>query len=334
MLKTTFALFVLASSVANAGVSSHYKTLKEIPIGGEGGWDYVSLDSTARKLYLSHATKVIVVDLEKGKISGEILDTPGVHGFAIAPELGRGFSSNGKENKVSIVDLKTLKTLSKISTGENPDAILYDPKQQEVYAFNGRSKSATIIQAKTGKIVATLPLPGKPEFAAVDPEARRVYVNIEDKSRVVAIDTVKHVIASNWSVAPGDTPSALSIDLKNHRLFIGCENLKMVMMDSTTGRVITSVPIEKGVDANAFDSASMMVFSSNGSGTVTVAHEQSPDSLQVIQTLKTEKGARTLALDPLTKNIYLPSAQFDPQSSGEHRPKIISGTQKLLVYGL
>ena len=333
MLKFKFAVFFFVSSVVHAASPLPYKFVKEIPVGGEGGWDYVSVDSKARKLYLSHATKIVVVDLDKGAIAGEIIDTPGVHGLAIASDLGRGFSSNGKENMVSIIDLTTLKTLSKVPTGENPDAILYEPKRQEVYAFNGRGKSVTIIQAKTGTVIATLPLPGKPEFAAVDPVAQRVYVNIEDKNIVISIDTVKHIVASSWPIAPGETATALSIDLKNHRLFIGCENQMMAMMDSTTGKIIATVPIEKGVDANVFDPASQLVFSSNGSGTVTIALEETPDQLKVIQTLKTEKGARTLALDAQTKKIYLPSAKFDSAPSTDHHPKIIPGTQKLLVYG-
>jgi DNA-binding beta-propeller fold protein YncE len=316
-----------------------YHFLKEITVGGEGGWDYLSIDESARRLYVSHATKVVVIDLDKDEVVGEIADTPGVHGLATAPELQRGFTSNGRESKASIVDLKTLKTLSKVDTGENPDAILYDPGQQEVYTFNGRGQSATVFEAKTGKVVATIALPGRPEFPAVDSQAGRVYDNIEDKSEVVAIDTKTHQVTNTWAIAPGEEASGMAIDVAHHRLFLGCHNKLMVMMDSTTGNVVGTVPIGDRVDANAFDPGTQFVFSSNGDGTVTVAHEESPDKLIVVQTLATERGARTMALDPKTHRIYLASAKYEPQpapapDAPRQRPKIIPGSFKVLVYGM
>ncbi len=316
-----------------------YHFIKELPIGGEGGWDYLSIDNAGRRLYVSHASKVVVIDIDQDAIVGEIADTPGVHGFAIAPELGRGFSSNGREAKSSIVDLKTLKTLSKVDTGENPDAILYEPGQQEVYTFNGRGESATVFDATTGKVLATIPLGGKPEFAAADPKAGRVYCNMEDKSTVVAIDTKTHKVMNTWPIAPGEEASGLAIDVKNHRLFAGCHNKVMVMMDSTSGNVITNVPIGDRVDANAFDPGMLFAFSSNGDGTTTIAHEDTPDKLTVVQNLTTERGARTMALDPKTHRIYLASAKFEPPpaptADAPHpRPKMIPGTFKVLVYGM
>ena len=315
-----------------------YRFLKEIPVGGEGGWDYSSIDTAARRLYVTHATKVVVIDLDKEAVVGEIADTPGVHGFALAPELGRGFSSNGKENKSSIVDLKTLKTLAKVDTGENPDAILYEPGQQEVYTFNGRGQSATVFAAKTGKVVAIIPLPGKPEFATADPNASRVYCNIEDKNEVVTIDTKTHKVVATWPLAPGEEPTGMAIDVAQHRLFVGCHNQLLVMLDSTTGKVIGSVPIGQGVDATAFDEEAQLVFSSNGDGTVTVTYD-TPYKLTVVQTLTTERGARTMALDAKTHKIYLASAKFEPQpptKPGEprQRPTIIPGSFKVLVYGM
>jgi DNA-binding beta-propeller fold protein YncE len=316
-----------------------YHFLKEIAVGGEGGWDYLSIDEAARRLYVSHATKVVVIDLDKDQVVGEIADTPGVHGFASAPELQRGFSSNGREAKASIVDLKTLKTLSKVDTGENPDAILYDPGQQEVYTFNGRAQSATVFEAKTGKVVATILLPGKPEFAAADPQAGRVYDNIEDKSEVIAIETKTHQVTNTWAIAPGEEASGMAIDLMHHRLFLGCSNKLMVMMDSSTGKVVGTVPIGDRVDANAFDPGTQFAFSSNGDGTVTVAREDSPDKITVVQTLVTERGARTMALDPKTHRIYLASAKYEPEptlvpGTARQRPKIIPGSFKILVYGM
>jgi len=316
-----------------------YHFLKEIAVGGEGGWDYLSIDEAARRLYVSHATKVVVIDLDKDEVTGEIADTPGVHGLAPAPELQRGFSSNGRESKASIIDLKSLKTLSKVDTGENPDAILYEPGQQEVYTFNGRGQSATVFEAKTGKVVATIALTGKPEFAAADPQAARVYDNIEDKSVVVAIDTKTHQVTNTWAIAPGEEASGMAIDVTHHRLFLGCHNKLMVMMDSVTGKVVGSVPIGDRVDANAFDPGTQFAFSSNGDGTVTVAHEESPDKLIVVQTLATERGARTMALDPKSHRIYLASAKYEPQAAAtpdapQQRPKIIPGSFKILVYGM
>ena len=316
-----------------------YRLVKEIAIGGEGGWDYLSIDSAARRLYVSHATKIEVIDLDKEQVVGEIADTPGVHGFAIAHDLQRGFSSNGKEDKVSIVDLKTLKTISKVETGKNPDAILYEPTRREVYAFNGRSNSATVIEAASGKVVATIPLQGKPEFSVADTKAGRIYCNIEDKSVVAVIDIKTHQVAATWPIAPGETASGMAIDLAHHRLFLGCENKLMVMMDSANGKVITTVPIGERVDANAFDPATQFAFSSNGAGTVTIAREDAPDKLTVVQTLPTARGSKTMTLDPTTHKIYLTAAKFEPlppptPGAPRQRAKVIPGTFKILVYGM
>jgi DNA-binding beta-propeller fold protein YncE len=321
---------------AEVGVSYHF--LKAIPIGGEGGWDYLSVDPAAPRLYVTHASKVVVIDLDKEEVVGEITDTPGVHGFAIAPDLQRGFASNGQESKASIVELKTLKTLSKVPTGANPDAILYEPGQREVYTFNGRGNSATVFEAGTGKVVATIPLSGKPEFATTDTKAGRVYCNIEDKSEVAVIDTKTHQVVNTWPIAPGEEASGMAIDVANHRLFLGCGNKLMVMMDNTNGKVIATVPIGQGVDANAFDPGTKLAFSSNGEGNVTIAKEEAPGELKVIQTLATERGARTMTLDPKTHRIYLAGAKFEatPEptpGAPRQRPKIIPGSFKVLVYG-
>jgi DNA-binding beta-propeller fold protein YncE len=323
-----------AGVTAQSGELYHF--IKEVPIGGEGGWDYLSIDPAGHRLYVSHATKVVVVDTEKDAVVGEIEDTPGVHGFAIAPELGRGFASNGREAKASIVDLKTLKTISKVDTGENPDAILYDTAHKEVYTFNGRGHSATVIDGQSGKVVATIPLPGKPEFAVEDPKADRVYNNIEDKNEVVVIDAKEHKVVNTWPIEPGESASGLAIDVAHHRLFLGCDNKLMVMMDSTSGKVIDKVAIGEGVDATAFDPKTQLAFASCRD-TATIAHEDSPDKLSVIQTLKTAPGARTIALDTQTHKIYLPTAQYEAQEKSDgarKRPRIVSGSFKILVYGM
>jgi DNA-binding beta-propeller fold protein YncE len=321
-------------TAATCGAQS-YHLLKDIPISGEGGWDYLSVDSPARRLYMSHGAEVVVVDIDANTVVGRITNTPGVHGMVVAPELGSGFVSDGRESKGSIVDLKTLQITSKVPTGQNPDGLVYEPGRQEVYMFNGRGRSATVIDAKTGTVVATIPLDGKPEFPAADPTAGRVYDNIEDKSEVAVIDTATHTVVTNWPVAPGEEGSGMAIDTANHRLFIGCGGSKtMVMMDSTSGKVITSVPIGDGVDACAFDPGTQMAFSSCRDGTTTIAHEDSPDKLTVVQTLTTERSARTMALDPTTHRIYLPAAKFGPPVEGQRRPPMIPGTLRLLVYGM
>src|SRR6478672_11647938 len=291
---------------ATALANDAYHFLSEIPIGGEGGWDILTIDSAASRLYLSNATKVVVVDLNTNTVTGEIADTPGVHAFVAVPDLQRGFSSNGKESKSSVVDLTTLKTISKIDTGSNPDAVVYEPRHGEVYIFNHTGNSVTVINSKTATVSATIPLGGTPEFAVVDETAGRVYCNIEDKSEVAMIDADKHEVVAHWSLSPGEGPSGIALDAKHHRLFSGCHNKMMVMLDTESGKVVGSVPIGAGVDGCAFDDATQLAFASCGDGTTTIAREQAPDKLTVLQTLKTERGARTMALDPKTHRIYLP----------------------------
>ena len=321
------------------GAAGSYKLLKGIPVGGEGGWDYLTVNESGRRLYVSHGTKVEVIDIDKETVVGQVADTPGVHGIAVAPKLGLGFVSNGRGNNASIFDLQTLKTTSKVETGENPDAILYEDGQEEVYTFNGRSRSATVFEAKTGKVVATIPLSSKPEFAVADTQAGRIYCNLEDKSQVAVIDTKAHKVLNTWPIAPGEEPSGMAYDAQNKRLFLGCGNKLMVMMDSETGKVVASVPIGQGVDATKFDPATKLAFCSCGDGTVTIAHEDSPDKLTVVQTLTTEPRAKTMALDPQTHKIYLASAKFgaasnQPAGGKKGRPTPTPGSFKVLVYGM
>ncbi len=341
VLMRYFAPAVLGLALALQGVSaseSPYKLLREIPIGGEGGWDILSIDSSAHRLYLSHATKVVVVDLEKNAIAGEIADTPGVHAFLAVPELNRGFSSNGKEAKASVIDLKTLETISKIETGEGPDAMAYDAKRGELYVFNHKGDSATVIEAKSTRVVATIALGGSPEFGAADEAAGRVYVNLEDKSEVAVIDTAKHEVIARWPLAPGEEPTGLAFDAVHHRLFSACNNKLMTMLDTATGKVVGTTPIGERVDGCVFDAGTQLAFASGGDGTVTIAKEETPEKLSAVQTLPTEKGARTIALDPATHRIYLPSAQFQPApapspGASPGRPTIVPNSMKLLVYG-
>jgi DNA-binding beta-propeller fold protein YncE len=348
MKKSFYQRFVLAAAVAGlfAGTCARagdlYHFVTQIPISGDGGWDYLSIDPLAHRLYVSHGTEVVVVDLQNNQVVGAITNTPGVHGVALAPELGLGVTSNGRENKGGIVDLKTLTTLSKVDTSEGTDGMCYNPARQEAYLFCGRANAATVIDVKGQKVVATVPLAGRPEFAQADPNANRVYDNIESENEVAEIDGDAHTVITNWPIAPGESASGMAIDVKNHRLFLGCHNGMMVMMDSGNGNVVTTVPIGSGVDANAFDPGTMLAFASCGDGTTTIAHEDSPDKLTVVQKLTTQRGARTMALDPVTHNIYLATAQFltstnQPSGGGNgerRRMRFAPGTFKILVYGM
>jgi DNA-binding beta-propeller fold protein YncE len=329
----SFLLFASSITLVASAAEGPYHFIKEIPVGGESGWDYLSVDPAGHRLYVTHGLKVVVIDTSTDQVVGEIADTPGVHGFAIAPDLGKGFSSNGREAKASIVDLKTLKTLSKVPTGENPDAILYEPVHKEVYTFNGRGRSATVFEAESGKVVATISLPGKPEFAVEDPKAERIYNNLEDKSAIVVIDAKEHKVTETWPLAPGEGPSGLAIDIEHHRLFPGCGDSKtMLMVDSSNGKVLDKVTIGDGVDANAFDPQTHLAFASCGEGAVTIAQEEG-DKLKTVQTLKTVPSARTMTIDPSTHRIYLAAAKYEGQGENPRRGKMVAGSFKILVYG-
>jgi DNA-binding beta-propeller fold protein YncE len=341
-MKTLCAVLALAAlALAPSGIradDSAYRRSTEIAIGGEGGWDYLSVDPAARRLYVSHATKVVVIDIDRNAVVGEIAPAPGVHGIALAPELGRGFVSNGREATVSIVDLASLKIVGSVKTGENPDAILYEPVHKEVYAFNGRSHSATVFDAKTGEMRATIPLPGKPEFAVFDEKAGRIYDNIEDTSQLVAIDPATHAVVATWPIAPGAEASGLALDPAGHRLFVGCRNNLMLMLDATNGKVLASVPIGPGVDANAFDPGTGLAFASSSDGTLTVARPEGREGLKLVQSLTTPKRSRTMTFDPKTHRLYVAAAEFEPPVTGPdgrpQRPQVVSGSFKVVVYEL
>jgi YVTN family beta-propeller protein len=299
----------------------------------------MSVDEVNRRLYVSHGNSVAVIDIEKDSLVGVITNTLGVRGLAPAPDLNRGFTSNGRENKAGVVDLKTLQILSRIETGQGPDAILYVSGLKVVYVFNSRSQSATVIDAKAEKAIATIPLGGRPKFAATDPSANRLYANIGDKNLIAVIDTKTHELVDRWAVAPGELASGIAIDNANHRLFISCYNKLMLMMDSTNGKVIDSVPIGLRVDANAFDPVTRFAFASGGDGTLTIAHEDSPNKLSFVQTLTTEPGARTMALDLKTHCIYVAAAKFDPPTKPQpgvppSGPKMVPGSFRVLVYAM
>jgi hypothetical protein len=338
----TAAAFILSAGIAAGAFSraaspapgaSGYKVIKTVPVVGEGGWDYVTVDSAARRLYVSHATHVVVFDSDTYAVVGDIPDTQGVHGIALAPDLGRGFVSDGRANTATIFDLKTLKTIGTVKTGTNPDAIVYEPVTKRVFTLNGRSSDATAINAPDGTVLGTIPLGGKPEFAVADGKGT-IYVNIEDTSELVQFDAQKLAVLHRWPLAPCKEPSGLAMDLKTRRLFAGCDNEMMAVVDADSGKVLATPAIGEGVDANAFDPETNLAFSSNGqAGTLTVVHEDSPDKFTVVENVPTKKSARTMGLDLKTHNIFLPAADFDPPAEGERRPKMKPGSMVFLVVG-
>ena len=279
-------------------------------VGGDGGWDYLTVDSASHRLYISRSTRVTVLDTKKGAVIGEVANTPGVHGIAIAPKQGHGFTSNGQDNSVTVFDVKTLKETAHLPVGARPDAIIYDPASNRVFTMNAESQDATAIDAKSLKVVGTVPLGGRPEYAAVD-EKGKLFVNMVESNELVAIDSKALTVKSRWSLAPGTHPSGLAIDAKNRRLFAVCGNEKMIVLDADTGRLVALPTIGKGPDAAAFDAKTGLAFSSNGrDGTVTVIKEVSPEQFDVIATVTTQAGARTMALDPDTHRLYLATARF------------------------
>jgi YVTN family beta-propeller protein len=305
-------LTLMALCISMLGSSSYaqsgYTITKKITIPGTGGWDYLAVDEAARRLYVSHGTQVEVVDIDSRSQVGTIPDTPGVHGIAIAPELRRGFISNGQSSTVTIFDLKTLKKLGEIATGKKPDGIIYDPSTSQVFAFNGGSNSVTVITAADGKVAGTVDLGGGPEFAAADGNGY-VYDNLEDESLVLKINAKKLTVEQRWKPAPCEAPSSMAMDRPNHRLFIGCRNHFMAVLDSDSGKVIASLPIGDHVDATAFDADTKLIFFSNGEGTISIIHEDSPDKYSVVDTVKTLPRAKTMALDPKTHQLFLSTAE-------------------------
>lgn len=331
------SLIALVAVAALAASAPGYHVIDTWKLGGEGGWDYLKVDSDAHRLYISRATRVLVLDTESGKPVGEISDTPGVHGVALVPEIGKGFTSNGREDMVSVFDLQSLKTLNKIKVGNRPDAIWYDPASKRVFTFNAGSKDATAIDAAKGAVVGTVPLGGKPEFAASDGKGT-VYVNIEDKSELVGFDANQVKETHRWPLAGCDEPSGLAMDQKNRRLFVGCDNKVMAVVDADSGKVLAKLPIGGGVDATAFDAETGLAFASCGEGLLTVVREESADKFSIAETVNTQKGARTMAVDDKTHKVYTVTAQFGPPpaptaAQPHPRPSILPDSFVVLVLG-
>ena len=327
---------LLSASLARAADSPGYRVARKLELGGEGGWDYLVVDAAARRVYVSRGTRVLMLDADSGAQVGEIPNTEGVHGIALAPDLGRGFTSNGRSSTITIFDLKSGKRISDVkSTGENPDAILYDPSSKRVFAFNGRSATATVLEGATGTVAGTIPLGGKPEFAVSDAKGR-VFVNLEDKNAIAVIDAGKLAVEKRFDLTGCEEPAGLAIDRSRQRLFAGCHNKVMAVVDASSGKVVASVPIGQGVDANAFDPATGLAFASNSDGTLTVAKAADGDKYDVVQTVQTQRGARTMAVDEKTHTIFLPTATYGPPPSPtaeqpRPRPSIVPGSFVILV---
>jgi YVTN family beta-propeller protein len=317
------------------GNAQHYKVSGRIPLGGEGGWDYLFADSANGQLYVSHGTQVEVVDLASEKPVAKITGMKRIHGIAVANDLNRGYISDGGDDVVLIFDLKSNAVLQKVPAGKNPDGILYDPYSRRVFAFNGRSNDVTAIDAASGKVAGTIALDGKPEFPVSDGKGN-VYANIEDKSEIVQLDPQTLKVKKTWPLSPCEEPSGLAIDLEARRLFSVCSNNKMAVVNADSGQVIATVAIGDGPDAAAYDPGSKLVFSSNGSGTLTVVGQSSPDKYSVLENVPTERSARTMTLDTKTHKIYLSAAQLGatPEATADNphpRPKIVPDSFHILV---
>lgn len=337
-MKTALSIAIVAVIGLSSGAQADdtpYRLTNRLSVGGDGGWDYPSVDPNTHLLYLSRANRVTVVDTATGKTVGEIPDTDGVHGIALAPALNRGFISCGKANVVKVFDLKTRAVLASIGTGDGPDSILYEPNTRRVFAFNGHGKSATVIDAQTNAVVATIPLAGKPEFAQADGRGN-VFVNIEDTGELAKIDAKTASLKARWSLPNCEEPSGLALDAEHRRAFSTCGNQILAVTNLDSGQSAASVPIGKGVDGGAFDPSTQNVFSANGEGSITVVHEVSANHYTVAQTLSTQRGARTIALDTQTHRLYLPTAEFGatPPATAQSphpRPTPVPGTFVVLV---
>src|SRR6266404_3460678 len=328
-------LALLAASAAFAAAPT-YKVVGKIKIGGGGRWDYSYVDTANHRLYVAHGTQTEVIDTTTDKLVGTIPGTNGVHGIAIATDLGRGFTSDGGDNDVTVFDLKTLKVLSKVKTGQNPDAIIYEPVSHRVFTFNGRSKDSTAIDAKTGDVItASIPVGGKPEFAQVDGKGH-IFVNIEDKNEIVEIDAKDALVAKRTSIAPCDGPSGLAIDPKKGLLYSVCGNKMMIVFDPAAGKVLATPAIGGGTDGVAFDDG--YAFSANGAdGKITMVGETSPGKFTPVATIPTTRGARTIASDQKAHKLYLPAAEYGspapPKDGKAGRPQVLPDTFMIVVVG-
>jgi YVTN family beta-propeller protein len=315
---------------------SAYHAARTFSIGGEGSWDYLAVDEENRHLFVSHFSRVEVIDLSSGNAIGSIADTEGVHGIAIAPKQGRGFITCGNSNSVVVFDLKSLKPITRVPTGEKPDAVMFDPATNRVFAMNGKGNSVTVIDAESNTVLGTIPLGGKPEFTVSNGRGL-AFVNLEDKDSVARIDAKAMKVTATWPVAPCSAPGSMAMDRKKDRLFIGCHNDMMVVVDATNGKVVAQTPAGHGIDAAAFEPNKALIFQSSGDGKVTVIHEDSADKYTVMGSVSTAPGAKTMAMDPKTCNLYLSVSDFGQtpaptRYNPKPKPSIVPGTFRVLEF--
>ena len=325
------------SAASQSGSGSGYHLIKKVKLGGLGGWDYLEVDPATHRLFITRATHVIVVDPDQGKIIGDIPDTQGVHGIAFANEFNKGFTTNGRSSTSTSFDLTSLKAIGNAQTDKGPDGLIYDSFSKRAFSFNGEANSSTAIDAASGKAVGTVALGGGPEFAASDNKGN-IFVNLEDKSALVKFDARTLQVENTWPLAPCESPSGLAIDAAHEIVVVGCRNKLMTFVEGNSGKILGTVPIGQGVDANRFDPVTGYAFASCGDGTLTIAHEDSPTNFTLVETIQTQRGARTMALDYATHTVYLVTAELGaaPPSTPENphpRPSIVPDTFTLLVYG-
>ncbi len=330
------AVAALAGTSVNVACAqgTKYHVVNTFHIPSPGGWDYIALNPVNDNIYVSHGTQVNILNKNSGDSVGVIANTTGVHGIAFAPEFKKGFTSNGRLNTATVFEINTNAVLGEVKTGENPDAIMYDPFSKKIYVCNGRSKDLTVIDPATNEVVKTIELGGKPETAVSD-EAGNLYINIEDKSEIAVVNAKTYAVTARWKTGAGKEPSGLAIDRKTKRLFAGCDNKLLVVMNAENGKVVKELPIGDGCDGVVFDAGTGNIFSSNGEGTLTVIHEKSARDFEVVENVTTKKGARTSAIDEKTHKVYLPTADFlppNPEDKGK-RPGTVPGSFQVLVVG-
>ena len=330
MRHCAIALILAAATALHAQSTPAYRITHTYALGGDGGWDYVVPDPPSHRIYIARQNRVMVVDEDTGKLLGEVTGINGAHGTAIAPATGHGFATSGNDKSVVIFDLKTFKVLGKLPAAEDADAIIFDPASNRVFTLNGDANSSTVIDPRAGTVVTNIPLGGKPEYA-VSAGDGKVYANLVDTSEIVEIDAKNATVTRRWSTAPCKQPVAMAIDKTHHRLFSGCRSGVLAVSDYQAGKVVTTAPIGKGVDGAGFDPASGDVFTSNGDGTLTIIHQDSPDQYRVVDNLTTPVGSRNMGLDPTNHRIFVASAQFGPAPAGGGRKPILPGTFALLV---
>ena len=338
-IQITFGLIAVLSASNVFGQTAQFHLIKKTVIGGEGGWDYLSVDHENRRLYVSHGTQVEVLNADTHEKIGVIPNLQGVHGVIAVPKSGRGITTNGRSNTATIFDLKTLKPIVELPTGKNPDALLYDEFSKRVFIFNHSDVTATVIDIAAGKVVGTIELGGTALEAGASDEKGTIFVNLEDDSEIVSFDAKTLAVKNRWKLAPGEEPTGLAIDLETKRLFTVCHNEMMIILDSEKGSIVAQIPIGKRVDGVVFDAKSKMAFSSNGEGTITVVQEASANEFKVLEAIKTEPGARTITIDQKTHHIFVSSAQYGatPEATTENpypRPGVVPGTFMVLEFGM